>query len=90
MRQLAVWVRQAQEQRIYCVLVGPRGRHWQDERLDLVITDLVVTAATYWLCAMDIKVANDRDSPSSVQLQVYATLEITPMRCRHPEDVEHT
>ena len=40
--QLAAWIRQCVTNNIACILIGLRGRHWQDENLKSLVQDKVV------------------------------------------------
>ena len=70
MRQLATWIRLAALHKIWCVLIGLRGRQWQDENLQLLVTDKIITEATINICALDIKVSEETKMPSSVAVHV--------------------
>ena len=89
-RQLANWIRTSTQCGVSCLLIGLRGRHWQDENLQNLIADKVITEATFHLCHFNIKVTENDDKPSSVQVHAYANFPIRPLRCMHPKATEHS
>jgi hypothetical protein len=88
-RQLTTWIRQAHSVGLKAILISLRGKHWQDESIQALISDNITHEATFCLCAMDIKVTNDSSLPSAVQLHAHTTFPITPLRCTHNKEQEH-
>ena len=88
-RQFTTWIRQAQTVGKKAVLISLRGRHWQEENIQALLSDKVTQEATYCLCAMNLKVNNDTALPSAIQLHAHATFAITPLRCKCNKDQEH-
>jgi hypothetical protein len=73
MRTITTWMRQAAVSGACSILMGLRGKQWQDESLQALVSDNIVHEASIHLCHFDIKVSNDTALPSSVQLHAYAT-----------------
>ena len=88
-RQLCLWIQQCKESGIPCILIGLRGRHWQDQNLANLVTDKIVSEATIHLCHFNIKVTEDTDKPSAVKLHAYTTFPLRPFRCPHAQGAEH-
>ena len=67
MTAYATWLRQAHANRIPAILVGLRGRHWEDENLAKILHDKVATEHTVALCKLGIQILPESTAPSSVR-----------------------
>ena len=67
MAAFATWLRQAQANKIPAILIGLRGRHWEDEHLAKLLHDKVATEHTIALCKLGIRVLPESTCASSVR-----------------------
>ena len=84
-------MRQTTEAGGQVVLIGLRGRHWQDESLQALISDSIVHESRYQLCRLgNIKVTKDSPHPSEVKLHAYTSFKATDLQCKCGDETTHT
>ena len=88
MRELADWMRHAQSSACCAILIGLRGRAWQDESLKALLRDSIVYESKHHLCSFNMQVLDDQPAPSSVAYHCYTTWKADSSSC-NCGNVEH-
>ena len=71
--EYASWLRQADSAAVPAIMIGMRGRHWQDPNLAKLLADKVVTEHPIALCRLKIQVLPETSGASSVKFNALAT-----------------
>ena len=92
--EYASWLRLAHSAAVPAIIVGIRGRHWQDPNLAKLLFDKIATEHVIALCRLNIQVLPETRGASFVRFNALATQGpsrdlVTDLVCTCPEGTAH-
>ena len=88
-KTLSSWFRTAAAVGVAATMFGPRGRNWQDESLQQLLTDNVAHESLHRLCRRGIQIENNSSHPSNATYTIFSTHRIDSSTCKCSPETVH-